>query len=58
MAFVAAIATVEKSISLRKDRTAAAEKAERIRGEVKFESVDALKAQIAKDVERARELVR
>lgn len=31
---------------------------ERVRGEVKFESVDALKAQIAKDVESARELVR
>jgi riboflavin kinase/FMN adenylyltransferase len=29
----------------------------RIRGEVKFESVDALKAQIAKDVEAARALV-
>jgi riboflavin kinase/FMN adenylyltransferase len=31
---------------------------ERIRGEVKFESVDALKAQIAADVEKARGLIR
>ena len=31
---------------------------ERIRGEVKFDGVDALKAQIAKDVQAARELVK